>query len=160
MEEYIQYDKRRQKLIRNKVVEAFNSISPSKRIADLIDFHAKNKYLFMTFHPEKLKVLGRIIANADNLPVPEVFISYQKSLTEILSLDSTHKNRINTVMHIYGYFKSKLNQKEKERYLKIINEFADDEALYSEVLTELCDLAKIHNMDYLLKQTIFKYNHN
>ncbi len=137
----------------------FEKIKKLNKVMDLVNFHSRNKYLFMTMSPLILKKLGRIVANKDDYSPRVLFDEYEESLLVMLSKNPTHENRVNTIEHIYGYFKYKLDQKEKNDILRKIKSFSDKEISYQEILSDLMKLAQRFSEKYLLEQNIFlKYD--
>ena len=121
-----------------------------------VEFHTVNKYLFMTYHQALLTKLGQILANHDKLPNDEVIAKYEALLRELLHGEPTRKRRINTLTHIYGYFKNDLSTEEKEYYFNALDDYIDYRIPYSNVLYILRGFAVRFKQEYLLKQTIFQ----
>ncbi len=101
----------------------FREINQQPSMKALVEFHANNKYLFMSHHQDTLKRMGQIVANSQHLPVDEVFNLYKTELRDILSKEPSQKRRINVLTHIYGYFKHKVSVKEKEFYFEVLNDY-------------------------------------
>ncbi len=51
-----------QKEINQFVIERFQNIKKSKKVRELVEFQAMNKFLIMAHNQEQLKILGRIVA--------------------------------------------------------------------------------------------------
>jgi len=119
-----------------------------KERVSLEDFHKKNKFLLMSFSREIMKELGQINSKNNNE-------AYKQKLYELLKKDQTINLITDALIHIYGFFKDKINQKEKEFFSKIIKEYQKEKAPKSEILTLLKDWAIRFNDEYILNQTIF-----
>ena len=121
-----------------------------------VEFHTVNKYLFMTYHQVTMTKLGQILANHDKLPHETVLDQYETVLRKLLHGEPSRKRRINTLTHIYGYFKNDLTTEEKEYYFNALDDYMDYRIPYSSVLYILKGFAVRFQQEYLLKQTIFQ----
>lgn len=134
----------------------FREIKATQAMKDLVEFHAHNKYLFMSHHQDILKQMGQIVANAKHLITEEVFRMYHQKLKEILTKEPTQKRRINVLTHIYGYFKNLVSVKEKEFYFEVLNDYLNNQIPYSNVLSVLESWVIRFQDKYLINQTIFR----
>ncbi|QMS85331.1 YbgA family protein [Candidatus Xianfuyuplasma coldseepsis] len=121
-----------------------------------VEFHTKNKYLFMSYNQAILKDLGQILANHEKLSHEEVLQKYETQLRKLLHGESSKKRRINTLTHIYGYFKKDLTTEEKEYYFNALDDYIDYRIPYSNVLYILKGFAVRFQEEYLLQQTVFQ----
>jgi uncharacterized protein YbgA (DUF1722 family)/uncharacterized protein YbbK (DUF523 family) len=94
----------------------------SKR-GHLVDFHTRHKLLIMSHSPKHYVLLGKLVAQIKEIPLPEVYERYQTLLMEALRLKSTIKKNVNVLLHVMGYFKRNLSPAEKEELLEIIEEY-------------------------------------
>ena len=133
----------------------FRDLKTHPKMRHLSDFHADNKYLFMTFSQTKVKQLGQIVANHDKLPTKTVYEFYDKALKDLLQDEPTKEKRINVYTHMYGYFKGKIKASEKDLFFETLNDYQNDKLPYTNVLTLLLGYAVRFDEDYLLDQTIF-----
>jgi uncharacterized protein YbgA (DUF1722 family) len=123
---------------------------------DFVAFHTNHKYLFMTYNQTTLTKLGQILANKEKLSDEEVLAQYEGVLRQLLKEEPTKKRRLNTVSHIYGYFKNNLSTEEKEYYFNALDDYIDDRLPYSNILQILNGFAERFQQEYILKQTIFQ----
>ena len=96
--------------------------SGSKR-GHLVDFHTRHKLLIMSHSPKHYGILGKLVAQIKEMPLPEVYERYQTLLMEAMRLKSTIKKNVNVLLHVMGYFKRNLSSAEKEELLEIIEEY-------------------------------------
>jgi uncharacterized protein YbgA (DUF1722 family)/uncharacterized protein YbbK (DUF523 family) len=89
----------------------------------LVDFHTRHKLLIMSHSPKHYQILGKLIAQLKEIPLPEVYERYQALLMEALRLKITIKKNVNVLLHVMGYFKKNLSPAEKEELLEIIDEY-------------------------------------
>jgi len=89
----------------------------------LVDFHTRHKLLIMSHSPKHYGVLGKLVAQMKEIPLPEMYERYQTLLMEALRLKTTIKKNANVLLHVMGYFKKNLSPAEKEELLRIVNNY-------------------------------------
>ncbi|MBN2877806.1 MAG: YbgA family protein [Bacilli bacterium] len=136
-------------------INHFEEIRIKGTLKDLLSFHASNKYLFMTFDPVLLKKLGGIVSNRVTIPRDSLFDSYEDNLKRLLQGKPSHKNRVNTISHMFGYFKKIISSFEKSELLEDLEKFARNNIDYELILRKIHDLAVRFEERYLLGQNIF-----
>ena len=62
----------------------FGKIKNSE-MKDLVEFHARHKFILMTYSQKELKNLGRIVANHEKLSFAQVIEQYQEHLAIALA---------------------------------------------------------------------------
>ncbi len=134
---------------------SFRELESDFKYKKLVDFHSKNKYLFMTYKQAAVKKLGNIVANHNHLPNEEVIKQYKEILIELLKGSSTTPKRVNTLTHIYGYFKDRISTEEKEFYFSLLDEYLNKQIPYRTVMNLLHSWSIRFQEEYLLNQTIF-----
>ncbi|KGP74216.1 YbgA family protein [Pontibacillus yanchengensis] len=122
----------------------------------LVEFHSKNKYLFMAYNQKTLKAMGRVTANADKKPVEEVFTEYEEHLQWMFRQLPSRKSNVNVCQHIMGYFKNDLTKGEKDYFMEELNKFYDEKIPLSAVLSILKSWVIRFQNDYLMQQTYFE----
>lgn len=133
----------------------FNFNNLEIKTSALQDFHKKYKYILMEHSSTNLKKLGLIAANSDNKEIDEVFVKYYELFFETLKILPTVKNRINTLTHIMGYFKTDLESFEKQEILSMFEEYRNDIISYNTVKRFFQYLMTKHKKDYLKEQILF-----
>ena len=97
-----------------------------KSMKNLVDFHSRNKYLFMAYNQKELKNAGKIVANHDRKEAEIVYSEYYDVVVKIFSKMSQTKSNINVLLHLFGYFsKTKLNSQEKLLFLDLLERYRD-----------------------------------
>ena len=91
----------------------------------LVDFHARHKLLILSHIPVHYRLMGRLVAKADELPIKELYGRYQSILMEALLVKATPKKNANVLMHMMGYFKKELTSEEKQELLDLINNYRE-----------------------------------
>lgn len=135
---------------------AFRKLKSSPSHSGLVEFHAKNKCLFMAFHPGKVKELGRIVANSSKKPVHEVYKDYEAGLFDLLSRPYSYSSNLNVFYHIMGYFKKFLSEKEKAFFLSMLEQFKQGRMPKISILSLLYSWSIRFEQEYLLNQTFFQ----
>lgn len=123
----------------------------------LVDFHSTNKYLFMAYNQAALQRLGRIIANHDKKPIEEVLITYEKGLEDIYHASLKPGKNVNTILHLFGYFKEMLSADEKSFFLEQIEHYKREWVTLPALLLVLKSWVIRFDEPYLKHQTIFEH---
>lgn len=97
----------------------------SSKLAEIIDFHTSYKYLILSKSQKHYKLLGKVVANGQNLPFKEVLDSYFLLFCEAISLKSSKGKTLNVLEHMAGFFKNELTKGEKKEIQKSFEEFKD-----------------------------------
>lgn len=127
-----------------------------KSIKDLIRFHTKNKLLLMSYNQRKQNELGRLVANTKEKNKQDILLSYRLNLRETLKYPPRRSSIINALNHGFGYFKQKLSQKEKNLFLKSIEDYRKGSIPPDTLLQMLKNWVKRFDNNYILNQTIFE----
>ena len=126
-----------------------------KSIRDLYDYHAKHKYLFMSYNQILMRKMGKIAANEKNEKIISLLDNYYDLLLLLLSKKPRHVSNINTHMHIMGYFKNQISGKEKTFFLKTLEDYRIKKIPLSTVNSLLHSWTLRFENNYLLKQSFF-----
>lgn len=89
----------------------------------LVDFHARHKLLLLAHSPRHLRDMGKLTAQSDKRPLPDLYPDYQALLLEALHLKTTVKKNINVLQHLMGYFNKELTGDEKQELLEIFEHY-------------------------------------
>lgn len=121
-------------------------------IKSLLDFHAKAKYILITYNRELANKMERILTDK-NLSVEEKFNSYQILLKLSLKKKPERKRHVNTLYHIVWHFSKKVNPKERNKLLNLIEKFRVGLVDLTVLLEVIRALALKFEDNYLLNQT-------
>ncbi|MEJ5306781.1 MAG: DUF523 and DUF1722 domain-containing protein [candidate division WOR-3 bacterium] len=127
-----------------------------KNMKELINFHSKNKYLFLAYNQRMLRDLGKIVANHENYLIDTVFLLYEQVLLSGLKINYRRTSFYNTFLHILGYFKDRIKKDEKDFILENLDEFKNEKLDLTTVLKLLQSYVIRFDIEYLKGQTIFK----
>ncbi|MDP8269101.1 MAG: DUF1722 domain-containing protein [Candidatus Tenebribacter davisii] len=128
----------------------------TENMAELVNFHAKNKYLFMSYNQAKLKLAGKIVANHDKLSTSLVFYQYRQILYQIFNNSSRISSNINVLLHILGYFSKQLSGKEKAYFLDQLETYRNKQIPLVVLTAILQSWVLRFDQKYLLQQTYFE----
>jgi uncharacterized protein YbgA (DUF1722 family) len=95
-------------------------ITKKESRGNVVDFHTKHKILLFSHSPRHYQRMGKLVAQAKDLPLKEFYWQYQKLLMESLKLNATPKKNANVLQHMMGYFKEQLSADEKKELLEVI----------------------------------------
>jgi uncharacterized protein YbgA (DUF1722 family)/uncharacterized protein YbbK (DUF523 family) len=93
---------------------------------NLVRFHTDHKMLILSHSPQHHRVMGKLVAQAKEIPLKELYEQYQGLLMEALRLTSTSAKNANALTHILGYFKKQLSADEKQELLEIIGLYREE----------------------------------
>lgn len=117
----------------------------------LMRFHTKYKYLLMTYNQQRLRELGRIVAES-NLPLKEKITKYEAIFYRAFGKKPSRARHYNTILHIFGYFKENLNQREKSHFQNLLKEYLTGKIELRTILEILKNFAFRFDDNYLLEQ--------
>jgi uncharacterized protein YbbK (DUF523 family)/uncharacterized protein YbgA (DUF1722 family) len=89
----------------------------------LYKYHAKHKYLFMSYNQTLMTKMGKIAANKNKDDIKKVLSDYYNSLLLLFTKRSRHTSNINSLMHVLGYFKKVITKQEKKYFLDVLEEY-------------------------------------
>ncbi len=150
------YNIREHFLTRIYTMAAYDEVIKSGTMKALIDFHSHNKYLLMGYNQQKQKILGKIVANHEHLSVMLVLEAYEDTLRKALASPLRHGRNTNMLLHIFGYFKDRLDSDEKAYFLDVLEQYNGKKVPFSVPLSLLKSWVIRFREPYLSTQTIFE----
>jgi uncharacterized protein YbgA (DUF1722 family)/uncharacterized protein YbbK (DUF523 family) len=93
------------------------------RMSALVEFQARHKLTLMAYSPSLQRELGRIVANPDKRPFPEVFESYGEVFRQALSGEPGPGAHQNVLQHAQGFFKEGLSGAEKAHFGALLGDY-------------------------------------
>lgn len=131
-------------------------VMKEKSMKALVDFHSKNKYLFMAYSQRQLKVLGKIVANHDQLSINQVMAAYFEQFNKLFGRKPTPGQYTNVLLHVFGYFSDQLSLEEKSHFIDALAEYRHHYIPLSSILVLLKSWVRRFNLTYLKQQTLFE----
>jgi uncharacterized protein YbgA (DUF1722 family)/uncharacterized protein YbbK (DUF523 family) len=95
-----------------------------KSTRELQRFHQQHKYMLMEHSHAHVSLLGKIAANSDKKSFDQQYLLYLEMLSLVLKINPTIKTRKNVLLHLFGYFKTKISSEEKKHFLESIEEYS------------------------------------
>lgn len=97
-----------------KILET--GVTPSS----LVDFHATQKYLFMSHDQNNARKLGQMVAKAGSSDINALAQDYIALAMELLKKQPDRKRHTNTLQHIMGYLSKHIDKVDKHELLTSI----------------------------------------
>ncbi len=134
----------------------FREIKQEGRTAGLVRYHAENKLLFLAYHQETMREMGRIVANHEKRTFDEVVSTYESALMRLLARPPARDSWVNALAHAMGHFSEKTGALEKTRFLDALDEYREGKIPLSEPLETLQEWSARFGSEYLEAQTLFE----
>jgi len=121
---------------------------------ELLEFHSKNKCLFLAKNEKLMREMGKIAAQKgfDDSIKREyglLLIQTQKTPLKLSKI-------LNMLLHGYGHFKENLNAQEKAYFMDLLEDYKNNISSLQTVLAVLKSWAIRYSVDYILDQTFFE----
>ena len=133
-------------------ISGFREVDNMKKI---YEYHAKHKYLFMSYNQSLTTKMGRVAANNSSDQFDQVRRRYYEYLLLMFKKRARHTSNINMLMHVMGYFKRDVSSKEKEHFLGLLEAYREKKVPLSGLTGILFSWATRFNNQYLLNQSLF-----
>lgn len=134
----------------------FRRVKESGKMRELVDYHSRNKYLFMTFGQVKLKRLGQITSNPEKLDFVSTATKYEAQLHNLLSDNPRSSNIVNVATKIYGYFSKDLSASERNHFKDQMSGFRKGTIPLFSIRTMLQLWSIRFEDEYIMHQTFFQ----
>lgn len=134
----------------------FRRIAGQGTMGALVGFHSANKLLLMAYNQERMRALGRIVANPRGHSADQLLAEYRRQLDLALARPPKYTASINMLMHAAGYFKKQLSRQEKAHFLDTLELYRQGRVLLSTLQALLYSWALRYEQPYLLGQTFFQ----
>jgi len=104
--------------------KAWQNFEPeSTKMADLVEFHTKYKFLLQAKSEKNYRLLGNVVANRSGGDFSETKREYGLLFLETIAIKNRVKPIINVLQHMMGFLKEQLTSEEKEELLESFEEF-------------------------------------
>ncbi|SFM16544.1 YbgA family protein [Methanolobus profundi] len=142
-------------LTRVFALASFRDASLSGKIHTLVEYHTRNKLLFMAYDKTLLSEMGDLAANRGNIPVEKVYERYLSLLLQMLSKPVGTGPVVNALMHAFGYFSRHMSAGEKFIFMQRLQKYREGNISIFELKEWFISKAEEFKVDYLLEQTFF-----
>tara|TARA_B100001250_G_C19722678_1_gene754565 strand:+ start:54 stop:1001 length:948 start_codon:yes stop_codon:yes gene_type:complete len=126
-----------------------------KTVDSLYKYHAKHKYLFMSYNQTLMRKMGKLAADNKGVPIDKLLNDYYKYLLLMFKKRARYTSNINTQMHVFGYFKKYLTKKEKNYFLNLLEDYRNKKINTGSVNNILYSWIIRFNDGYLKNQSYF-----
>jgi uncharacterized protein YbgA (DUF1722 family)/uncharacterized protein YbbK (DUF523 family) len=89
----------------------------------IVAFHTAHKLSMMAHSPEHYQKMGRLVAEAGNLPWSELVDNYGQILMASLQVLATPGRHVNVLQHLMGFLKEFLSSADKAELLGLIKDY-------------------------------------
>ncbi len=128
----------------------------NRDFTEIIDFHRKNKLLFMSYSQIYVRKLGRLVANPHKAPIEELMKEYKHIMNEMFLIDPLPPANVNVLMHAFGYFSKELSHQEKSFFLELLEKYRQGRIPLLVTQNLLKSWIIRFNNNYLAEQTFFE----
>lgn len=121
---------------------------------ELVEFHSKNKFLLLAKNEKVMRDMGKLVAQKGFDDSTKK--AYGQLLVKALKTPVKKSKMINTLLHLYGYFKDKLSAQEKAYFMDLVEDYRNGVVNLQTVLAILKSWAIRYSIEYVLDQTLFE----
>ncbi len=132
-------------------VKCINATNKDKKIQTLEMEWGKYKYTVLESSPSDYLEIRKLLTNKSDYPV----ISFYNLIESALQKECTARNTINAALHIWGYFKNIAEDKEKNRFLKSIEDYKQEKTSVRTIKNNLWKMSIKYQQPYLLGSYYF-----
>jgi len=119
---------------------------------NLVDFHTQQKLLILSHSPRHYQIMGKLVAQAKDILLKNLYQQYQTLLMEALQLKTTPKKNSNVLMHMMGYFKEQLSSDEKQELLEVLDHYRQEYIPLIVPMTLINHYVRKYDQPYLKEQ--------
>jgi uncharacterized protein YbgA (DUF1722 family)/uncharacterized protein YbbK (DUF523 family) len=120
----------------------------------ILDFQARNKLLLMSYHPNEMREIGKIMGKINLKEYDGQINQIETHLVKALSKPPRVGPRVDVLQHAFGYFSDFLNANEKAFFNQSIDSYRDGKIPYIAVMQLLKSWVIRFQTGYLAKQTL------
>ncbi len=125
------------------------------KMRNLIEFHTRYKLISMAYSQKLANEMGRIIANHEHLPLPEVLERYEDRFCLLFGKKASYRAHINVLMHALGYFSDRLSREEKRHFLDLLDKYGNRWIPITVPLEVMRNYVYRFKNEYLMNQRYF-----
>ncbi len=102
---------------------ALREVAETGSMRDLIDFHARYKFVLMAYNQTRMRALGRLVASGSAMPFADLVAAYRSEFAAALGTAPRYTSVINVLEHAAGYFKNSLSRREKAMFRRQLERY-------------------------------------
>jgi uncharacterized protein YbgA (DUF1722 family)/uncharacterized protein YbbK (DUF523 family) len=130
---------------------AFVALPPTPR--ELVRFHTQHKMTLMAHSRSHYQTLGRLVARAGELPLPELLPAYGETFMAGLRVKATPSKHANVLYHLLGHLKKVLTADDKAEMVAHIEAYSQGLVPLVVPLTLFKHYFRLHPLPWVLEQT-------
>ncbi|WP_422137324.1 YbgA family protein [Endozoicomonas sp. ALC020] len=130
-----------------------NEVLNNPSHAAVVHFHSAHKYMIMAHNPSDYTALGKLVAKGGKLELESLLAQYFEEFMNTLKKRANRKSHTNTMLHILGYVKKTVDTKERNQFLKLVEEYRQGILPLVVPMTMLRHFIENHGNDYIREQT-------
>jgi uncharacterized protein YbgA (DUF1722 family) len=134
----------------------FREIKKSKSSEELLKFHSTNKLLLKAYNEKEMRILGRIVAERDQLNNEKAILDYKNHLLLAFKSPPSCGSQINVLLNSMGHFSKTLSRDEKEFFLTSLKDYKSGVIPFSVLIGIFNSWIIRFEDDYLLNQSFFE----
>jgi len=134
------------------LIAEFRDLCESFSMKRLVDFHSKNKLLYMAYNQKEMRLMGRIVANQEKKTKDQLLHDYGVHFRAAIEKSPRYTSNINVLMHAFGYFSDSMSRAEKAFFLDTLERYREGKVPLSVPVSLVKTYAIKHEIDYLLNQ--------
>ena len=143
-------------LTRLFTLAAFRELRAEPAMRRLVEFHARNKLLFMAHNQTGMRALGVMVANEERKPLEEILDEYEAGIGRVLARPARAGPWINVAQHAFGFFSHALSPNEKTFFDNLLLRFRAERLPLSAVLGVLAGWTARFDEPWLETQSFFE----
>ncbi|MVX64702.1 UV DNA damage repair endonuclease UvsE [Clostridium chromiireducens] len=132
-------------------VKCINSVNKNNKIKKLEEEWGRYKYKVLEDSPSHYLEIRNLLKNKNKYPV----VQFYNCVEDAMETETKVGNSINAALHIWGYFKNVADNKEKNSFLKSIEDHKQGKVSINSIKNKLFKMAVKYNEQYLLDSYYF-----
>jgi len=135
-------------------LHAFRSqMHPRPTLGKLVSFHSSYKFIILSHCHETYRQMGQLVANGKSTPIADLIQQYEALLMTAMKKRATPAKHVNVLLHLFGFFKTKLDAGVRAQILEIIEDYRRGIVPLIVPITLVRHYARMLNIDYLENQS-------
>lgn len=122
-------------------------------MAALIDFHRRHKHLLMLYDEQRMRRLGRLVANEEGLDAGQLYERYEIAFRKALARQPGRRAHLNVLQHIYGHFKDRISDAERQQFQRMVDEWDNFQLTLNAPLSVIRSWSARFDYDYMADQS-------
>jgi uncharacterized protein YbgA (DUF1722 family) len=139
-----------QRVFRMRAWRDFTASSPDR--GGLVAFHTDHKLLLLTHSRTAYTELGRLVASAKSLPMPDLLARYGQVFLDALARPATRGRTTDVLQHMSGHFRGVLDAEDRAELAEVIAAYRQDQVPLVVPLTLFRHHLRRHDVPWLSRQ--------